>query len=64
MKEFLCKEPGGCNLPDELFLIEAKNLDDARDLAMFYNAVVIKEVDNGGQKTNKTRPNGKKGQKV
>jgi len=43
-KLFLCREPGGANIPDELFTIMASDLKDAQQQAAIWNGVVIKEI--------------------
>jgi len=43
-RTFLCKEPGGANLPDEEFTITAKDMEDSREQASVWNAVVIREI--------------------
>lgn len=55
-RQFLCKEPGGSNLPDEEFIIDASDLEDARESASMWNAVVIKEITN--ENTKQTRKTG------
>ena len=46
-KWFLCREPGGC-LPDEDFVIQAPDLNEARSDAVLYygGAVVLRELAN------------------
>ena len=44
IKEWLCIEPGGANLPDEQFIIEAASRAEAAEAAAIYNAVVVREL--------------------
>lgn len=44
MRTYLCREPGGSNLPTEDFTIEAKTLREACKAAAVWNAVVVRLV--------------------